>query len=251
LNKSIKLRECNFPTSYNFYVKKELKLIIKKELLLFFYFTLLLCFVLFEYIKIKVTINSLLNKKKFIRNQIILENKNIIKNIFTYTSDRSGRVSIFSIGNRIKNSVYIAEIYLKILSEKEIDSVLLHEEYHLKKNHYIKIKIFYFLFLLFIIYILLKIKEIDIIIITIVIIVNIIVKILINLYLKSCEYSADKYAFFLKKEKQNILTALEKLNKITVSEKSILKKVLETHPSLKKRINRLQRSSYVKKRAVN
>lgn len=144
----------------------------------------------------------------------------------------------------IERSLFIADAFIKLLTKEELTAIFLHEEYHLKKQHMVKAFILYFTLLFLSILTISKITMNLFFIIILLFSFNIIMKIIVNFYLKYCEYSSDLYAAVVLNDVKEIISALEtylKIEEAFQKKESWLMLLFSSHPSLKDRIEKLKK----------
>lgn len=130
------------------------------------------------------------------------------------------------------NNIFIEDEFYNRLLENDVDinAVIFHEQYHLKKNHVMK-KLFLKYILIYMIFnsIILS-KRITILII--------ITFVAFYIYSIQCEYLADQYAVDNTSKEEMIKT----LSLVTPKQKGFMKiDFFDIHPSVKNRISRIKR----------
>ena len=140
--------------------------------------------------------------------------------------------------------LFISDIFIKLLSKKDLEVIILHEEFHLKNYHSLKSNFLYFTFLFLFVFAISKITINLFFIILLLLMSNVIIKIIVNFYLRYCEYSSDLYAAIVLNNFKDTVSALETYLKLEDSfqkDKSGFKELFMSHPSLKKRIEKLKK----------
>lgn len=208
------------------------------------------------YLLILITVYFIRNidKIKFIRNIKINESYKKTDNCFYFRNYRNSSfdeiviyenkideiIEIVLIGRRL----FISEVLIKLLSQKDLEVIILHEEFHLKKYHSLKSNFLYFTFLFLAVFAISQITINLFFIIILIFIFNVIIKIIVNFYLRYCEYSSDLYAAIALNNFKDTISVLETYLKLEDSfqkKESSFKTLFMSHPSLKKRIEKLKK----------